>query len=92
MSFITQIEQVRTAFPLPPSQHGAKAKGRGAVFDRLAAVAATSWGQMCTSVAEWRHRARSRRDLMALDERDLWDMHLTRCDALYESSKSFWKE
>jgi uncharacterized protein YjiS (DUF1127 family) len=43
-------------------------------------------------IAEWRRRARSRRDLMALNERDLWDMHLTRCDALYEASKPFWRE
>jgi uncharacterized protein YjiS (DUF1127 family) len=43
-------------------------------------------------VREWQQRSRSRRDLMALDERDLWDMHLTRCDASYEASKPFWRE
>jgi uncharacterized protein YjiS (DUF1127 family) len=43
-------------------------------------------------IAEWRRRARSRRDLMTLGDRDLWDMHLTRCDAWYEASKPFWRE
>jgi len=43
-------------------------------------------------VAEWRRRARSRGDLMALGDRELSDLHLTRCDALYEASKPFWKE
>jgi uncharacterized protein YjiS (DUF1127 family) len=41
---------------------------------------------------EWRRRARSRQDLMALDPRDLRDLRLTRIDALREARKSFWKE
>jgi uncharacterized protein YjiS (DUF1127 family) len=43
-------------------------------------------------VAEWHRRARSRCELMALGERELSDMRVTRCDALYEASKPFWKE
>jgi uncharacterized protein YjiS (DUF1127 family) len=43
-------------------------------------------------IAEWRRRARSRRELMALNERELWDIHLTRCGALFEASKPFWRE
>lgn len=43
-------------------------------------------------VAQWRHRARSRRDLMALDGRELRDLRLTRCDAMKEAGKPFWKE
>jgi uncharacterized protein YjiS (DUF1127 family) len=48
--------------------------------------------QTKASIAEWRRRARSRRELMALGGRELWDIHLTRCDALSEASKPFWKE
>jgi uncharacterized protein YjiS (DUF1127 family) len=43
-------------------------------------------------IAEWRRRARSRRELMALDGRELCDIHLTRCDAMNEADKPFWKE
>jgi uncharacterized protein YjiS (DUF1127 family) len=42
-------------------------------------------------IAEWRRRARSRRELLALDGRQLWDIHLTRCDAKNEAGKPFWK-
>jgi uncharacterized protein YjiS (DUF1127 family) len=44
------------------------------------------------SIREWRRRASSRRELMALDTRDLWDLRLTRADAMNEAGKSFWKE
>jgi len=43
-------------------------------------------------IAEWRRRARSRRELMALDGRELHDILLTRCDALREGDKPFWKK
>jgi uncharacterized protein YjiS (DUF1127 family) len=43
-------------------------------------------------VREWWRRASSRRELMALNNRDLWDLHLTRADAMKEAGKSFWKE
>jgi uncharacterized protein YjiS (DUF1127 family) len=44
------------------------------------------------TIREWQRRARSRRDLMALDPRDLRDLRLTRADAMREAGKSFWKE
>jgi uncharacterized protein YjiS (DUF1127 family) len=44
------------------------------------------------TIREWRRRARSRRDLMALDPRDLRDLRLTRLDVLREARKSFWTE
>jgi uncharacterized protein YjiS (DUF1127 family) len=47
--------------------------------------------QAKASIAQWRQRARSRRDLMALDGRELWDLHLTRCDAMKEAAKPFWQ-
>jgi uncharacterized protein YjiS (DUF1127 family) len=50
------------------------------------------WGaHSAACIAEWRRRARSRRDLMTLNDRELLDAHLTRCDALNEASKPFWR-
>jgi uncharacterized protein YjiS (DUF1127 family) len=43
-------------------------------------------------IREWWRRASSRRELMALDTRDLWDLRLTRADAMKEGGKSFWKD
>jgi uncharacterized protein YjiS (DUF1127 family) len=44
------------------------------------------------TIREWRRRAGSRRDLMALDPRDLRDLRLTRADVMREAGKSLWKE
>lgn len=40
---------------------------------------------------EWQRRSRSRRDLMTLSSRDLWDLRLTRAEAAREASKPFWQ-
>jgi uncharacterized protein YjiS (DUF1127 family) len=92
VSSITQIEQVRIAFLLPPSRQGAKIGGRGSFFGLLAAIAAASWRQMRSCIGEWRRRALSRRDLIALGDRELSDIRLTRADASNEASKPFWKK
>jgi uncharacterized protein YjiS (DUF1127 family) len=42
-------------------------------------------------VAEWRRRARSRRELAALCDRCLRDIRVTRYDAYREASKPFWR-
>lgn len=44
------------------------------------------------TIREWRRRARSRRDLMGLSERELWDLCLSRADARREADKAFWRE
>jgi len=44
------------------------------------------------TIREWRRRAGSHQDLMALGRRDLRDLRLTRLDVLREARKSFWKE
>jgi uncharacterized protein YjiS (DUF1127 family) len=44
------------------------------------------------AIREWRRRACSRQDLMALDARDLRDLRLTRTDVMREARKSFWQE
>lgn len=43
-------------------------------------------------VAEWRARSRSRRELMALNERTLRDIGLSPGDAYMEYSKPFWRK
>jgi uncharacterized protein YjiS (DUF1127 family) len=48
------------------------------------------WNEIRALFIEWRRRARSRLELMSLDDRELWDMGLTRTDAHNESNKPFW--
>ncbi len=43
-------------------------------------------------IDEWQARSRSRRELMALDERTLQDIGFSRGDAYMEYSKPFWRE
>jgi len=62
------------------------------VLGRISSLCGRWCADGAACFAEWRCRAHSRADLMALGERELWDMHLTRCDALFESSKPFWKQ
>jgi uncharacterized protein YjiS (DUF1127 family) len=42
-------------------------------------------------LAEWWRRARSRRKLSELDERDRHDLGISRCDAQREAQKPFWR-
>jgi uncharacterized protein YjiS (DUF1127 family) len=49
------------------------------------------WSEIRTLFIEWRQRARSRLELMLLDDRELWDMGRPRVDAHRESNKPFWE-
>jgi uncharacterized protein YjiS (DUF1127 family) len=49
------------------------------------------WSEFRALFIEWRQRARSRREIMTLSERDLSDMGLTRLDAFNETCKPFWE-
>ena len=42
-------------------------------------------------IREWRIHARSRRELLALDDRMLKDIGITRIDAQREAAKPFWR-
>lgn len=64
---------------------------RGTTFT-IAEERASLRGRVVDAVREWRRRTRSRRELLTLDERDLRDVRLTRCDAASEASKPFWKK
>jgi uncharacterized protein YjiS (DUF1127 family) len=47
--------------------------------------------QLKTWIAEWRRRARERRELSELGERDRHDLCISRCDAQREAQKPFWR-
>jgi uncharacterized protein YjiS (DUF1127 family) len=51
---------------------------------------ALRWSQVGRSFAEWRSRARSRNELMGLNDRVLQDIGVSRCTADFEASKPFW--
>lgn len=65
--------------------------GRRGGVSPIAAAVRRSWIYSWARVAEWGRRARSRRKLMALDDRQLSDIGLTRIDAARESRKRFWQ-
>ncbi len=58
----------------------------------IADASAVAVKEAVETIREWWRRASSRRELMALNTRDLWDLRLTRADAMKEAGKSFWKE
>ena len=57
--------------------------GPGAASNLLAALMLT--------LAVWRHRYRTRRDLAELDDGRLHDIGLSRRQALHEARKPFWR-
>jgi uncharacterized protein YjiS (DUF1127 family) len=50
----------------------------------------SGWSQVKRTFAEWRSRARSRDELMGLNDRVLQDIGVSRCTADFETSKPFW--
>ena len=55
------------------------------------AAARRLFAELRTLIAEWRRRARGRRELAALSDRCLRDIGLTRYDAKREARKPFWR-
>jgi uncharacterized protein YjiS (DUF1127 family) len=49
------------------------------------------WTTMASVIREWRRRSRDRRTLVAMSDRSLRDIGLTRYDAAREASKPFWR-
>jgi uncharacterized protein YjiS (DUF1127 family) len=48
------------------------------------------WSEVKQHLVEWRHRARSRKELMGLSDRCLQDIGMSRCTSVFEASKPFW--
>ena len=68
-----------------------------ALASGLAGLAWTAYRVLARVVAlpdalyDWQQRARTRRQLMAMDDRLLRDMGISRYDALREGRKPFWR-
>jgi uncharacterized protein YjiS (DUF1127 family) len=56
---------------------------------RLTHLAAL-WAGVVQTLRTWRLRATSREQLARMNERELLDIGLTRAQAAYEASRSFW--
>jgi uncharacterized protein YjiS (DUF1127 family) len=50
------------------------------------------WSKLQQLFIEWHQRACSRRQLMGLDDLELWDIGLTRTEADQEANKAFWQQ
>ncbi len=61
--------------------------GRYPLFRRPADIVLLAFGLLKV----WADRARQRRELAALNERDLEDIGLTRLEARHEAAKPFWQ-
>ncbi len=48
------------------------------------------WSEVAQRLVEWRHRARSRSELMGLSDRCLQDIGMSPCTSVFEASKPFW--
>jgi len=52
---------------------------------------ARRWPKVVAVLALWRHRSRSRRQLAALDDRELHDIGVSRAERWAECRKRFWQ-
>jgi uncharacterized protein YjiS (DUF1127 family) len=50
------------------------------------------WSELQQTFIEWHQRACSRRQLLGLDDLELWDIGLTRTEANQEANKAFWQQ
>jgi uncharacterized protein YjiS (DUF1127 family) len=57
----------------------------------LRSVVDAALGNVETTLFVWLERARQRRELLGLGDRELHDFGVSRCDAVGESSKPFWR-
>jgi len=70
-----------------------QAKDRPATWPVLPQYVLAEIGKSLVScLREWRQRSRVRAELAAFDARMLRDIGITRCDAIREISKPFWRE
>jgi uncharacterized protein YjiS (DUF1127 family) len=68
---------------LSPSRRTATGASLWFITDAVVASVAT--------LVAWRERARQRRELFGLSDRELYDFGASRCDAAGEGSKPFWQ-
>ena len=61
------------------------------IIEKSFPIRGLSLRDLAASIRLWRHRARSRRQLQWLDQRQLRDIGIDRADALEEAYKPFWR-
>jgi len=71
--------------------HGHATRGRSGQGHAVLALG-DAWDHAVASVRKWRRRTRERGELVALDDRMLKDIGLTRADAEFLGNKPFWRE
>lgn len=72
------------AIARPPAYHPT-------VADQTTATSHGWFTRLIRTLLEWRERARERRDLIAMDQRMLKDIGLTKVDAWREANKPVWR-
>jgi uncharacterized protein YjiS (DUF1127 family) len=76
--------------PFGPERRSAILSSVPSKPSRWASVAAAI-DDIATMLLAWQERARQRRELLALDDRELHDIGLGRADAAGEGDKPFWR-
>jgi uncharacterized protein YjiS (DUF1127 family) len=64
---------------------------QGSSRTSLRAVVSAAVDNIATKLFAWLERARQRRELLGLNDRELHDFGVSRCDAAGEGSKPFWR-
>jgi uncharacterized protein YjiS (DUF1127 family) len=64
---------------------------RTATSPSLWSIADAALANAATTLFVWLERARQRRELIGLSDRELHDFGIGRCDAANEGSKPFWR-
>ena len=85
-------EQSKKAGPRRSTSERSLHFAKPTVFTQLLPIVRRWWGSSKTCLVEWRSRARSRRELLQFDDRELSDMGLTRMDVYNETRKPFWRK
>jgi uncharacterized protein YjiS (DUF1127 family) len=81
------FSKTKTAFPAAIAiRTGVSTMSRGL----FRTVRLSCWSEVKRYLAEWRLRARSRRELMNLNDWILRDIGVSRYEAVSEASKPFW--
>jgi len=61
------------------------------IGDKISTAARRCWGATMALMAGWAERARTRRELLSMTDRDLTDIRFNRAGARDEAAKPFWR-
>jgi uncharacterized protein YjiS (DUF1127 family) len=62
------------------------------IYASLRPARRSYWDAIKHNLTEWRIRSRSRFELSTMDDRELWDIGVTRGAARFEATKPFWQQ